>query len=83
MKKINGDDRVLWPFWLLECLLIVLLPGGDTRGGIPLSVLELIAGFKADMLGMKTMNGGSSFDAPLPNGSFMRLPDMPLSSLSD
>ncbi len=47
------------------------------------SVLESIAGFKADMLGMKAVKGVSSFDAPLPNGSFMRLPEMPLLSLSE
>ena len=81
LKKNDGIDHLLWPFWSLEYLLSVLLPGGFPP--LQNSVLESIAGFKADMLGMKTVKGGSSFDAPLPNGSFMRLPVMPLLSLSE
>ena len=69
------------PLGIRECLLSVLLPGGLPP--LQKSVLESIAGFKADMLGMRTVNGGSSFDAPLPNGSFMRLPVMPLLPLSE
>ena len=92
-RKDDVNDRASVPLGgllvvarlLLVCPLgmSVSLPDADTRGGLPPFVLESIAGFKADMLGMKTMKGGISFDAGLPNGSFMRLPEMPLLSLSD
>ena len=58
--------------------MVMIVPCGHW-GAIAFSMLGAWVndkGLKADTLGLKNMEGGISFDAPLFDSSVMRLPEM-------